>query len=66
MTSGNKHILSEIQKLQTSTTEMRDSIFEMSKGAQKINETAESLSDVSNQVTSSIDGINQEINLFKV
>ena len=39
MTEGNKHILSEIQKLQNATDTMKDSIQEMHVGAERINQT---------------------------
>ncbi|MCQ2576607.1 MAG: methyl-accepting chemotaxis protein [Treponema sp.] len=66
MAIGNKHILSQIQNLQNVTTVIRGSVSEMSIGAEKINQTGAALTEVSSQVTDSIDSIKQEINLFKV
>ena len=66
MTEGNKHILSEIQKLQIATETMKESIQEMHSGAQRINETGAALSNMSGQMAENITKIGEEIDLFKV
>ena len=66
MAEGNKHILTQINNLQNVTSMIKDSISEMSIGAQKINETGAALTGVSKEVTSSIESIKGEIDLFKV
>ena len=66
MSEGNKLILVQINKLQEVTSMIKDSISEMSYGAQKINETGAALSGVSKEVSDSIESIKGEIDLFKV
>lgn len=66
MTESNKHILSEIQKLQDATETMKGSIEEMHTGAEKINETGAALSTISGKVAENIKQIGSEIDLFKV
>ena len=66
MSEGNKLILVQINKLQEVTSMIKDSISEMSYGAQKINETGAALSGVSKEVSDSIESIKKEIDLFKV
>lgn len=45
---------------------IKESVGEMSLGAKKINETGASLSDISNEMKSSIKKIGVEIDLFEV
>ncbi|MCR4954574.1 MAG: methyl-accepting chemotaxis protein, partial [Treponema sp.] len=66
MTEGNKHILAEINKLQTATDTIKDSIAEMHIGAIKINETGSALSQISGKMADNIKQIGTEIDLFKV
>ncbi len=66
MTQGNKAILEEIQRLQEATAVMKGSMDEMSQGATKINETGVTLSDISKKVSTAIDKIGSQIDLFKV
>ncbi len=66
MTAGNRHILDQIEKLQTVTDKIKDSIEEMHIGAEGINQTGATLSTISGKVTENIKKIGSEINLFKV
>ena len=66
MAEGNRHILSEIQKLQDATETIKGSIEEMHIGAERINETGADLSTISGKVANNIKQIGSEIDLFKV
>ena len=66
MSDRNKQIVTDMQSLIESTAYMTTSMSEMSIGAKKINETGSTLSDISNQVKSSIDKIGEQVDLFKV
>ncbi len=66
MANGSKAILKEVKDLQSATSAMKNSMEEMASGARKINETGVALSDISSQVTSAIDKIGLQIDLFKV
>ena len=66
MTEGNKQILAEVSKLQNATQNIKGSIGEMHKGAKRISDTGEELSDISEKVGQNIRQIGSEIDLFKV
>lgn len=66
MSAGNKAILDEIKRLQDATMVMKDSVNEMTQGARKINETGTSLSEISNNMETTITSIGSQIDLFKV
>ena len=66
MGEGNKLILSQVENLQAVTDVINASISEMLIGAQRINETGSILSDISGEVTSSIQQIGDQIDKFKV
>lgn len=66
MSEGNKLILTEVKELQSSSAAMKNGMDEMTSGAKKINETSTSLSDISGRLTSAIDKIGKQIDLFKV
>ena len=52
--------------LKESTEMMNNSMKEMAVGAQKINETGSTLSEISNQVQQAIEKIGSQVDLFKV
>ena len=66
MSAGNKAILQEIKNLQNATLIMKDSVSEMSIGARRINETRDTLSNVAEEMSNSIDKIGNQNDLFKV
>ncbi|MCR4939168.1 MAG: HAMP domain-containing protein [Treponemataceae bacterium] len=66
MKSGNKMILGEIHNLQDTTTVIKESMQEMSEGAKDMNNTSAALSEISEQVQSSIQKIGTQIDQFKV
>ncbi len=66
MTEGNKSILIQIKRLQDVAEGMKSSMEEMSIGAKKINETGAALAETSGKISSSIDEIGAQIDLFKV
>ena len=66
MSEGNKMILKEVQQLQNAAMAMSQSMDEMAVGARKINETGAALSDVSEQINSSIGKIGEQVDKFKV
>ena len=59
-------ILKEVQALQDAASNMTQSMEEMSIGAKNINETGAALSEVSDQINSSIDKIGVQVDQFKV
>ena len=66
MTEGNKHILTEMEKLQSATEAIKESISGMHTGASRINRMGEALSAISGKVADNIQKIGSEIDLFKV
>ena len=66
MAEGNKAILAEVKALQDATGIMQESMNEMRIGATKINETGESLRQISAQVEDSIVQIGNEVDQFKI
>ncbi|MBQ4379556.1 MAG: HAMP domain-containing protein [Treponema sp.] len=66
MAEGNKMILKEVQILQNAAMAMSQSMEEMGIGARKINETGAALSEVSGQISGSINKIGEQVDKFKV
>lgn len=66
MGNGNKLILSQVENLQSVTDVINGSITEMLTGAEQIHQTGATLSDISGEVTRSIQEIGNQINQFKV
>ncbi len=66
MAEGNKAIINEIKKLQDSTFAMKDQMTLMNSGATKISETGTALSEISDQMASSIMKIGDQVDKFKV
>jgi len=66
MSVGSKAILDEVKNLQESTENMKENMDEMSIGAKKITEISMTLSSVADKVHSSIQGIGEQVDLFKV
>ena len=66
MAEGNKAILDEIKVLQEATFSIKDGMDEMSAGARKISETGAALAEISKQMDSSIVGIGEQVDQFKV
>ena len=66
MEDRNEKIMNEVNSLKEITVKMRDSMSNMSEGAERISAAEESLSDISHKVKDSIDKIGSEIDLFKI
>ena len=66
MSEGNKAILAEIQKLQNATYTMKSGMDEMSVGATQINRTGTDLTNIAQQMESSITAIGEQVDQFKV
>ncbi|MCQ2597493.1 MAG: methyl-accepting chemotaxis protein [Treponema sp.] len=66
MAIGNKSILDEIQRLQSSTTVIKDSVDGMTTDAKRIIETGESLSLIVEKINGSIGEIGEQVDQFKV
>ena len=66
MAEGNKSILSEIDQLRNTTGVIRESMDKISQSAGDIKETSNSLSEIADSVTSAVDQIGGQIDLFKV
>ncbi|MBQ3837096.1 MAG: methyl-accepting chemotaxis protein, partial [Treponema sp.] len=66
MSEGNQMILREVAALQEFTRAMNGSMEEMSIGAEKINETASTLTTIAADVKDSIDQIGGQIDQFRV
>ena len=66
MAEGNKSILVEIDQLRNTTGVIRDSMNKISQSAGDIKETSNSLSEIADSVTSAVDQIGGQIDLFKV
>ena len=66
MSEGNQMILKEVQMLQNAAMTMSQSMEEMSIGARKINETGAALTEVSGQISTSINKIGEQVDQFKV
>ncbi len=66
MAEGNKSILAEIDQLRNTTGIIRESMDKISQSAGDIKETSNSLSEIADSVTSAVDQIGGQIDLFKV
>ncbi|MBO7582381.1 MAG: cache domain-containing protein [Treponema sp.] len=66
MQARNSQIVEEMEHLYETTKMMNTSMEEMAVGAQKINQTGATLSEISSQVKGSIDKIGEQVDLFKV
>ena len=66
MSEGNKAILDEVKNLQSATGVILNSVDEMARGAQRINETGETLNVISSKMRSSISDIGNQIDQFSV
>ena len=66
MTQNSSSIIQQIQLLQQNTESMQQGMGEMSAGAKKIEETGVNLNNLSNEMSSSIKVMNNEIDKFKV
>jgi methyl-accepting chemotaxis protein len=62
----NKKVLGEIEHLQTSTQDMKDSFVEMSNKTIYMKDVSKDLSKITRNIKESIDGIGSQIDLFKV
>ena len=59
-------MLSQVQNLEGATKNMKDSMSEMQIGAEKIDVTGTSLSEIVDKLKNSIEGIGAQIDQFKV
>ncbi len=66
MSEGNASILKEIQNLQSSTVELKQHMEQMEAGAETIKQTGNALSDISQQMSASIDDIGGQVDQFQV
>ena len=66
MSEGNAAILKEIQNLQSSTTELKQSMDQMEAGAESIRQTGTALSEISSQMEASINEIGGQVDQFQV
>jgi len=66
MQQGSRRILSEIEKLEEATGSMKSGMEEMTVGAEKMNETGASLSELSSEMDSSISLIGRQLDQFQV
>ena len=66
MSEGNAAILKEIQNLQSSTTDLKQTMDQMECGAEEIRETGTALSQISEQMTDSINEISGQVDQFQV
>ena len=66
MQARNSQIVEEMERLYETTKVMNNSMEEMAVGAQKINQTGATLSEISSQVKGSINKIGEQVDLFKV
>jgi methyl-accepting chemotaxis protein len=66
MIEGNKLIFNNIASLQDSSNTMKDSMEEMSLGAEKINESGKQLSSISEKMKDSITDMGEQIDQFTV
>ena len=66
MAEGNKSILTEIDQLRNTTGIIRGSMDKISQSAGDIRETSNSLSEIADSVSSAVDQIGGQIDLFKV
>ena len=66
MASGSKAILNEIQNLQNTTVALRNGMNEMEKGAGQVNDSGNSLNDISGVMDKSISEIGSQVDMFKV
>lgn len=65
MQIGSKSILDEMRILEDATIAMKDKMQEMTAGARKISETGNALSDISNEMETSITTIGKQLDQFK-
>ncbi len=65
MSAGNKQILDEARELQVSPLVMKNSMDEMSIGAEKINGTGAALTEIAGKMKNSIEQIGSQINQFR-
>ena len=66
MAAGNQTILSEVSVLQENSAKINQSVQEMDSSARQVNDTKNTLSSLSSQMTSAIAEIGHEIDQFKV
>lgn len=66
MSEGNSAILKEIQNLQNSTMDLKQNMSEMQNGAESIQKTGNSLSEISDKMSDSIDEIGGQVDQFQV
>ncbi|MCF0241131.1 MAG: methyl-accepting chemotaxis protein [Treponema sp.] len=66
MAAGNQSILDEVQRLRDSTTGIRNSVELMTGDARKIADTGGSLGIIVGDITTSIESIGEQVDLFKV
>jgi methyl-accepting chemotaxis protein len=66
MIEGNKLIFNNIASLQDSSNTMKESMEEMSLGAEKINESGKQLSSISEKMKDSITDMGEQIDQFTV
>ena len=66
MSEGNAAILKEIQNLQSSTIELKRNMEQMQNGAETIQQTGNSLSEISDKMSNSIDEIGGQVDQFQV
>ena len=66
MAEGNKSILAEIDQLRNTTGVIRESMDKISQSTGDIKETSNSLSEIADSVTSAVEQIGGQIDLFKV
>ena len=66
MATGNKSILTEINKLQNSAAGMKEGISEMATGARQINEVGSALENISLRMKDAIQKIGSQIDQFEL
>lgn len=66
MTTESQSMLSQVQSLESATKNMKDSMSEMKIGAEKVDETGATLSEIVEKLKNSIEGIGAQIDQFKV
>ena len=66
MSSGNSAILSQINKLQSVTQQIKASMGGMTESANRINQNGHTLASISDTMQDSIEKIGSQIDLFKV
>ena len=66
MAAGNKTILNEVSALQENSAKINESVQDMDASARQVNDTKNTLSSLSAQMTGAIADIGHEIDQFKV